>query len=111
MSPLGQDDGLNVFPVQAAALGGVKGQLWRGVVVLWEETDLQSIYFPTMFYHKVPQVLITRTQSTKASTKLVAYFLFNFNHLLLSSYLWQLPFGPGTISTVVIWPALLVNML
>lgn len=36
VSPLGQDDGLHVFPVQAAALGSVQMQLGRGVVVLQE---------------------------------------------------------------------------
>lgn len=67
VSPLGQDDGLHVFPVQAAALGSVEGQLGRRVVVLRGEAELQLIYI-----HK--EVCITRKRSTKASTKLVAYF-------------------------------------
>lgn len=34
VSPLGEDDGLDVFPVQAATLQSVPRRLGRGVVVL-----------------------------------------------------------------------------
>lgn len=44
VSPLGQDDGLHMLPVQAAALGSVQGQLGRGVVVLRGEAELHLIY-------------------------------------------------------------------
>lgn len=77
VSPLGQDDGLHVFPVQAAALGSVQMQLGRGVVVLQERKtgNYISFIFTKRFYCKVKQVFITGKQfeSIGASTKLVAY--------------------------------------
>lgn len=76
VSPLGQDDGLHVFPVQAAALGGVQMQLGRGVVVLQEgrRRNYSSLMFTKRLHCKVQQVFITGKQfkSTGASTKLGA---------------------------------------
>lgn len=76
VSPLGQDDGLHVFPVQAAALGSVEMQLGRGVVVLQEGRRGRyiSLGLAKRFYYNVHQVFTTGKQlkSILASTKLVA---------------------------------------
>lgn len=74
VSPLGQDDGFHVLPVQAAALGGVQMQLGRGVVVLQEEgrrrRNYSSFASTKRLHCKVQQVFITGKQfkSTGAST-------------------------------------------
>lgn len=95
VSPLGQDNGLHVFPVQAAGFGNVSWKLGWGDVVLcvcvcmwgegeWGEGD-------GGFRNRLHSEWMTGQNSN------------NF-------YLWQLPFWPGAVGTVVIRSTLLINV-
>ena len=75
VSPLGEDDGLHVFPVQAATLWRVSRRLRRGVVVLEggnsESSTYNTILLISPEYNKYlssvmsEQVIITNRAATK----------------------------------------------